>query len=78
MTLGVKMSVTGKMTGKMTGKILELLSTAPTLTIPELATNLGVSESTVERAIRELKREKRLQRTGSRKNGSWEVIDDQQ
>jgi len=71
------MSVTGKMTGKMTGKILELLSAAPTLTIPELATKLGVSESTVERAIRELKKVNRLQRSGSRKNGSWKVIDDQ-
>ncbi|MCD6534135.1 MAG: winged helix-turn-helix transcriptional regulator [Deltaproteobacteria bacterium] len=72
-----KTSVTGKMTGKMTGKILELLSSDPTLTIPELATNLGVSESTVERAIRELKKVKRLQRSGSRKKGSWKVIDDQ-
>ena len=65
--------VTGKMTGKMTGKVLELLAADPHLTIPELAVTLGKSESTIERAIRELRKLGRLQRVGSRKGGYWEV-----
>jgi predicted HTH transcriptional regulator len=65
--------VTGKMTGKMTGKVLELLAADPHLTIAELAVTLGKSESTIERAIRELRKLGRLQRVGSRKGGYWEV-----
>ena len=65
--------VTGKVTGKMTGKVLELLAADPHLTIPELAVTLGKSESTIERAIRELRKLGRLQRVGSRKGGYWEV-----
>jgi predicted HTH transcriptional regulator len=65
--------MTGKVTGKMTGKVLELLAADPHLTIPELAVTLGKSESTIERAIRELRKLGRLQRVGSRKGGYWEV-----
>jgi predicted HTH transcriptional regulator len=61
--------VTGKMMGKMTGKVLGLLAADPHLTIPELAVTLGKSESTIERAIRELRKLGRLQRVGSRKGG---------
>ncbi|NOR23413.1 MAG: winged helix-turn-helix transcriptional regulator [Desulforhopalus sp.] len=73
MSLGERAPKTRKMMGKMTGKVLELLATDPHLTIPELATILGKSESTIERAIRELRKLGRLKRVGSRKGGHWEV-----
>ncbi|MDH3360334.1 MAG: putative DNA binding domain-containing protein, partial [Desulfobulbaceae bacterium] len=71
-----KKIMTGKMTGKMTRKILDLLTSSPTLTIPEIAASLKKSESTVERAIRELRKLDKLRRVGSRKSGYWEIVDD--
>lgn len=65
--------VKGKMTGKMTGKVIALLAADPHLTIPELAIKLEKSESTIERAIRELRKTGLLQRVGPRKGGYWEV-----
>lgn len=62
--------------GKMTGKVFELLATNPHLTIPDLAATFGKSESTVERAIRELRKMGQLQRVGSRKGGYWKVSND--
>ncbi len=84
MSLGKKMSVSGKTPGKtlgktpgkMPGKILELLATTPTLTIAELASLIGKSNSAVERAIRKLRESGRLKRIGPDKGGHWEVIDD--
>jgi predicted HTH transcriptional regulator len=69
MSFGEGAVETGKVTGKMTGKVLELLAADPHLTIPELAVTLGNSESTIERAIIELRKLGRLQRVGSRKGG---------
>ncbi|EKD38594.1 MAG: hypothetical protein ACD_75C00682G0002 [uncultured bacterium] len=63
-------------TGKMTGKVFDLLTSNPSLTIPELAAGLRKSESTIERAIRELRKVGRIQRVGSRKDGCWKLVDD--
>jgi ATP-dependent DNA helicase RecG len=68
--------MTGEMTGKMTGKVFDLLTSNPSLTIPELAAGLGKSKSTIERAIRELRKVGRIQRVGSRKDGYWKLVDD--
>lgn len=59
--------------GKMTGKVIELLASNPALTIPELAVILEKPESTIERAIRELRKLGRLRRVGPRKGGHWQV-----
>ena len=67
---------TGKMTGKMTGKVFDLLVSNNALTVSELAAKLEKSESTIERAIRELCKLERLRRVGSRKSGHWEILDD--
>ena len=66
----------GKMTGKMTGKVFDLLVSNNALTVSELAAKLEKSESTIERAIRELCKLERLKRVGSRKSGHWEILND--
>lgn len=63
-------------TGKMTGKVFDLLVSNNALTVSELATKLEKSESTIERAIRELCKSERLKRVGSRKSGHWEILAD--
>ena len=47
--------LSGKMSGKTSGKVLHLLKETPELSIPEMATRLGKSERTIERATRELR-----------------------
>ncbi|MGD9582264.1 MAG: winged helix-turn-helix transcriptional regulator [Lysobacterales bacterium] len=47
----------------------------PGLSIPELAAQLGKSESAVERAIRKLRESGRLKRVGPDKGGRWQVLD---
>jgi ATP-dependent DNA helicase RecG len=59
--------------GKTPGKILELLKEDPSLSIPELAGQLGKSESAVERAVRSLRKTGQLKRIGPAKGGYWEV-----
>ena len=69
----------GKLTGKMTGKtpdiILDLLREEPSLTIAEIAVTISKSESAVQRCILELQALGRLCRTGTRKNGLWNVLE---
>ena len=48
-----------------------------TISFSELAIKLGVSKSTVERAVRPLKKEEKLDREGSNKSGSWKAINQQ-
>lgn len=64
-----------KTPGKTPERILDLLRDAPGLTIPELAANLGKSESAIERAIRKLREAGRLLRIGPDKGGHWQVLD---
>ena len=64
-----------KMSGKMSGKVLALLKEMPELSIPEMATRLGKSQRTVERATRELRSAGKLTRIGPDKGGYWKVTD---
>jgi ATP-dependent DNA helicase RecG len=68
-------SRSGKMSGKTSGKVLQLLRKTPELSIPEMATRLGKSEGTIERATRELRSAGRLTRVGPDKGGHWRVTD---
>jgi ATP-dependent DNA helicase RecG len=61
--------------GKTSGKILELIKTNPEITIPELASNIGVSERSIERNIQKLQRDKLLIRRGASFGGRWEVVE---
>ena len=53
--------------------VLEALKSAPDLTIPLLKSMLGVSESTIERTLRSLKRKGLIRREGSTR-GRWIVL----
>jgi ATP-dependent DNA helicase RecG len=60
--------------GKTSGKILEIIKDNPEITIPELASKIGVSERSIERNIQRLQEENWLIRIGANKGGRWEVI----
>lgn len=67
-----KMSV--KTPEKTPEKILSLLSRQPTLSLSEVATAIGRSSRTVERAVAKLAEAGRLKRIGPDKGGHWEVL----
>ena len=56
-------------------KVLSLLKENPDWAIPDLAASVGKSKSAVERAIRRLREQNRLQRIGPDKGGHWEVLE---
>lgn len=55
--------------------ILEAIRDNPRITRSELASLLGVSESTIYREITELKEQGVLRRVGETKNGHWEIVE---
>lgn len=63
-----------KIVEKTSGKILELIASNNIITIPELSSILGISESSVERNIQKLQSEKKLIRQGAAKGGQWVVL----
>ena len=64
-----------KMTEKMTEKILNLIRSNPEITIVMLADQTGRSESTMDRTLRKLQKDKRIVRIGPDKGGYWKVIE---
>lgn len=64
-----------KTSGKTSGKILAALKQDGSLTIPALAAMIGVTERSIERNIKKLQAQNRLQRIGPAKGGHWEVIE---
>jgi len=60
--------------GKASGKILLAIQQNNSITIPQLASIVGVTERSIERNIQKLQVENRLRRVGGRKEGRWEVI----
>ena len=54
--------------------ILEVLKITPSLTGPEIANQIGKSDSAVKRAIRKLREDGKLERVGSAKGGHWKVL----
>ena len=69
----MKENVTEKMKEKTPDFILRMVQNNKEITIQELAEHKGVSESTIERAIKRLKEEDKLRRVGPDKGGHWEV-----
>jgi len=61
--------------GKASGKILETCREKPSVTIPELAELIGITERSVQRNIQNLQKDGLLRRVGGRKEGHWEVIE---
>ncbi len=62
--------------GKASGKILEGCRENPSITIPEMAEKIDITERSVERNIQKLQADGFLRRIGGRKEGHWEVIDE--
>jgi ATP-dependent DNA helicase RecG len=60
--------------GKVTDVIMLACQESPSVTIPELASLLGITERSVQRHIQKLQQTGRLARVGGRKNGYWEVV----
>lgn len=60
--------------GKASGKILDACREKPSVTIPELAALIGITERSVQRNIQKLQKEGLLRRIGGRKEGHWEVL----
>jgi predicted HTH transcriptional regulator len=54
--------------------VMEAIIRNPQVTIFEIANQTGFSESTIERELRHLKKSNIIKRSGSRKNGHWEII----
>ena len=65
---------TGKTTGKTPDKILKALREDSNLSIPMLAMQIEKSERAIERAIKKLREEGKLERVGSARGGSWRVL----
>lgn len=59
--------------GKTAVEILRLLKGDPALSVPQLAGQLGKSDSAILRAIRTLRESGRLERIGPDKGGFWKV-----
>ncbi|MEJ1397346.1 MAG: ATP-binding protein, partial [Candidatus Sedimenticola sp. (ex Thyasira tokunagai)] len=63
---------------KTPDRILMALRQDGTLSIPEIASQIGKSESAVKRAIRKLREEGKLERIGPAKGGHWKVLEDKE
>jgi ATP-dependent DNA helicase RecG len=61
--------------GKTSGKILAACREKPSITIPELAELIGITERSVQRNIQNLQKDGWLRRIGGRKEGHWEVME---
>jgi ATP-dependent DNA helicase RecG len=59
--------------GKASGMILDICRDRSTVTIPELAHLVGITERSVQRNIQGLQKRGMLRRVGGRKEGFWEV-----
>ncbi|MBO5836165.1 MAG: Fic family protein [Bacteroidales bacterium] len=73
---GIKVTdkVTDKVTGKSEDKLLALIEENPSITIPEMMSRLGLSDSGVRKILRKLQNQGKLRRVGANKNGHWEIV----
>jgi predicted HTH transcriptional regulator len=62
--------------GKTSGKIIDACRDNPSITIPELADLIGITERSIQRNIQKLQSNNLLHRVGGRKEGFWEVLDE--
>jgi len=59
---------------KTSVKILNLIKSNNQITIPEIATIIGITKRSVERNIEKLQKEKQLRRIGPDKGGYWKIV----
>lgn len=60
---------------KSSEKIILLMHENKHITIPEIAKTIGITERSIERNIAKLKKQNRIIRKGSDKDGHWEVVE---
>ena len=60
---------------KSSQKILEFISHDPTITIREMASELGISDRAVKKNIQKLKDQGLLRRVGPARGGHWEIVE---
>lgn len=63
------------MSGKMSRKIIELIQNNSSITIPEMASIVGVTERTIRRKLQNLQENNVLKRVGGRKEGVWMITE---
>jgi predicted HTH transcriptional regulator len=66
--------IEGKTFGRAGQRIIRLIKKNPQITVPEMAMNLGVTESAVEKQIRKLREQEIIGRIGPAKGGHWEIL----
>ena len=66
--------IKGETKGETKGEIIRLLKQNPKITIPEIAEELGLSASGIEYNFRQLKKQGKIKREGSTKDGTWKVL----
>lgn len=63
-----------KTSGKTSGEIIKEIENNPYISIPELATYIGLTERSIERNINKLKKDGVIERVGPAKGGYWRII----
>jgi predicted HTH transcriptional regulator len=71
---GANEGVNDNMSEKMSEKVFSALQADPKSTIADLATQIGVTTRTIERALTKLRQENRVTRIGADRGGHWKVI----
>lgn len=66
---------TAEASEKTSEKILELVKANPEITIQELASGIGISNSSIGRNFQKLQKENLLKRIGADKGGRWDVVE---
>jgi ATP-dependent DNA helicase RecG len=66
-------TTTQEMSEKMSEKVLELIKIDSKITTGILAKELNVTSKTIERAIKVLKSENKIERIGPDKGGYWQI-----
>lgn len=72
--VGINVGVNGKL-NTTEKKILTLLLMDDQYTVKQLAVELGVTTRTIERNLSGLQKKGKLERVGSKKDGSWIVME---
>ncbi|MDR3244139.1 MAG: putative DNA binding domain-containing protein [Elusimicrobiota bacterium] len=76
--LKTREKTTLKTTLKTTQKIIEAIRVNPNITIPKLSSLLGLSREGIKWNIQILKKQNIIRRTGSKRGGHWEIVEESQ
>jgi fido (protein-threonine AMPylation protein) len=70
----IKVGTVNILVGTVNGTVFDLIKANNTITASEISEQLGISLRTAKRKIKELKESGYIERIGSDKTGSWEII----